>query len=275
MAHMAQEAQVAQTALGNTKPKPKRVRARKWCFTLNNYTEEDYGTMAQHFEEGQFIIGKEIGENGTPHLQGYVEFKNPKDLSVLKKINERIHWEITKGNRKQNFEYCSKDGNYITNMKIKKPIKIIENLRPWQTVIFDCLKTEPDDRTIVWVTDKEGNKGKTALCKYLHIKFGALYLTGKASDMKYTLTQWIDTNPDDEIPPILMDFTRSTEQFISYQGIEEIKNGIFMNTKYECKMVVYNSPHIIIFANFMPELNKLSKDRWKIIDISDDAENEH
>ena len=44
--------------------------------------------------------------------------------------------------------------------------------------------------------DIEGNKGKTALCKYLVVNKGALYLTGKCADIKYGITQYITEKKD-------------------------------------------------------------------------------
>ena len=38
----------------------------------------------------------------------------------------------------------------------------------------------------------------------------------------------------------------------------------FFSGKYESGMVRYNKPHVIIFANCRPDIEKLSKDRWKV-----------
>lgn len=84
---------------------------RVWCFTLNNYTEDEYKAL-QDQKTKYIIIGKEKGENGTPHLQGYIQFPCGKRLSALKKVSPRAHWEEAKGNPEQNFTYCSKDGDY-------------------------------------------------------------------------------------------------------------------------------------------------------------------
>lgn len=86
--------------------------SRNWCFTLNNWTDEEYETLTT-YECKYLIIGKEIGTKGTEHLQGYIEFKGVKRLDTLKKLNNRIHWEHRKGTAKQAADYCKKDNKYI------------------------------------------------------------------------------------------------------------------------------------------------------------------
>lgn len=92
-------------------------RARGWCFTLNNYSDEEFCALKNfgHSNTVKFIIGKEVGSEGTPHLQGYYYFKNPREFKSVKSLNERLHIEKAKGNPQQNFKYCSKEGNYVSN----------------------------------------------------------------------------------------------------------------------------------------------------------------
>lgn len=64
--------------------------------------------------ECQYIVfGREVGEEGTEHLQGYVEFERKKRFSVVKRLlSNRVHLEKSKGNSQENRNYCIKDGNF-------------------------------------------------------------------------------------------------------------------------------------------------------------------
>lgn len=54
-----------------------------------------------------FVAGRETGERGTKHLQGYVMFRNQIEFTALKKI-PRVHWERRRGTHKQAIDYCKK-----------------------------------------------------------------------------------------------------------------------------------------------------------------------
>lgn len=85
--------------------------SRSYCWTLNNYTAEEVEAI-QNNAFRYLIYGKEVGENGTPHLQGYLECHSPKTIAALKKIPglSRAHFESRRGTRDQARKYCLKDG---------------------------------------------------------------------------------------------------------------------------------------------------------------------
>lgn len=87
-------------------------RSRAWCFTLNNYSDDEYSSLLTT-PCAYLVVGKEVGESGTPHLQGYIYFTLQRPLSFVKKINSRAHWEPAKGDSLQNYIYCSKDGDFV------------------------------------------------------------------------------------------------------------------------------------------------------------------
>lgn len=87
-------------------------RVRNWCFTLNNYSQDDIEKV-KAWESTYVVIGKEKAPStGTPHLQGYISFPNARTLIGVKKLHAQMHWEEAKGNAQQNFDYCSKDGDF-------------------------------------------------------------------------------------------------------------------------------------------------------------------
>lgn len=88
---------------------------RNYCFTLNNYTGEDMDEILNDWGAKYVIFGKETGKSGTKHLQGYVEWKSPRSLLSMKKLNPRIHWEVRAGTAKQAIEYCKKEGDWMDN----------------------------------------------------------------------------------------------------------------------------------------------------------------
>jgi hypothetical protein len=90
--------------------------AKNWCFTLNNYTEEDVALLDALGSElagiKYLVYGKEVGENGTPHLQSYVSFDRRRGLAYCRSlISSRAHFEIARGSACQNAEYCKKEGD--------------------------------------------------------------------------------------------------------------------------------------------------------------------
>jgi len=87
-------------------------RSRSFVFTLNNYTEEDVQKLLG-YECKYVCFGKEVGESGTPHLQGYISFKDPRTLKTLKKVDSKAHWEVAKGLPSQAIDYCRKEGSFF------------------------------------------------------------------------------------------------------------------------------------------------------------------
>lgn len=88
-------------------------RSKRWCFTINNPTEEELDKLSGY--ECEFVIyGLEhVGDTlATPHAQGYIEFKNQKRFGTLKKDFPRAHWEKAKGSSEQNIAYCSKEDKF-------------------------------------------------------------------------------------------------------------------------------------------------------------------
>jgi len=84
-------------------------RMSRCCFTLNNYTEQEYLAL-QNLPVKWLIIGKELGENGTPHLQGAFVIGKQVAFSTVKTWPglSRAHLEPMRGTPQDSLAYCSK-----------------------------------------------------------------------------------------------------------------------------------------------------------------------
>ena len=92
-------------------------RKRRYCLTLNNPTEEEIESVKtlQSSNLKRAIFGYEVGDSGTPHLQGFIHMKNAMTYSAVKKMlsSNRYHIEAAKGTDYEAWTYCLKDEKIV------------------------------------------------------------------------------------------------------------------------------------------------------------------
>lgn len=61
------------------------------------------------------IYGKEVGESGTPHLQGFMQLKTRLRITQLRKLGMKCHMEVRskKSTPQEASDYCKKEGDYV------------------------------------------------------------------------------------------------------------------------------------------------------------------
>lgn len=138
---------------------------------------------------------------------------------------------------------------------------IITDLYPWQDEVKQQCEAEPDRRSINVIVDEKGNIGKSCFCKYMAWHHDALVLGwGKTGD----ILNLVSKNQNKKV--YMFDLSRSKPQDWATNDIpaamEGIKNGHFMNTKYETCQVMMKIPHIWMFTNMKPDISSMSSDRW-------------
>lgn len=84
---------------------------RAWVFTCNNYSNEDIEKI-RNLGAQYYVFGKEVGDSGTPHLQGYVYFKSARRFTAMKKKLPNFHLEPRYGTHLEARKYCIKDGDF-------------------------------------------------------------------------------------------------------------------------------------------------------------------
>lgn len=219
-------------------------------------------------------VQTELTKDGRPHLQGMVWCKT-KCRDTCFKLLKGAHFERLK-DIDDTANYCNKedshDGVYRICWGFPEPayVEEIDELYKWEIDIIELLNTPPDKRTIHWFWEPNGCAGKTTFQKYLYTRFERIVvLSGKAADMKNCIIQYKDKN--NCLPSIvLINVPRSCQDFVSYTGIEEIKDMFFFSGKYEGGNVFGRCPHVIVFANEEPCYEKMTENRFVVRNIAQD-----
>lgn len=213
------------------------------------------------------------GEEWTPHLQGLIHNRNQVAVTTLKAWNPRIHWEPTR-DIKSSIKYCSDPEKraplgrmWSFGFTLPNTVQIIpeDGLYTWQRSLITELQAPPDDRTILWYCDRHGGAGKTALAKYIYKSFPRtlFFSGGKFTDISY---QVVKCKFDPSI--IVINLPRTSEGKVSYASIEALKDGFIQSGKYEGGTKLFPNPHVVVFANFVPDFAALSQDRWILRELN-------
>ncbi|CAB9516446.1 Replication-associated protein [Seminavis robusta] len=87
-------------------------QSTRYCFTLNNYTDNDIELLRDFYANycKYLVYGKEVGEQGTPHLQGFFTLKTKLSMPAVHKAlgTKSIALLVASGTSFQAATYCKK-----------------------------------------------------------------------------------------------------------------------------------------------------------------------
>jgi len=82
-------------------------RHHGWGFVINNWTKADQIGANYLLKTAKYgIFSEEVGETGTPHLQGYVRLKDALSLEKMKFYLPRAHFKVCDKGDEANQRYC-------------------------------------------------------------------------------------------------------------------------------------------------------------------------
>ncbi len=251
----------------------------------------------------EWVFQLEKGDKtGRLHWQGYAYNTSAKTLQQWRAKLPAGTWiQIMKARtRATAWEYCTKEETRVSVKDLKAmgfPMEMAgphvhgitlkpknggvldpladKELYPWQEELVGKLKGPPSTRTIIWVHEPEGGVGKSAFTKHTVLWGGTLVVGGKAADAFHGVAEWLAPkkggNPK-ALDRVIVDVPRCQKDYMSYQTLEKVKDGCFFSGKYEGGMAVFNTPHVVVFSNDMPDKSKMSADRWEIYTINSKKE---
>jgi hypothetical protein len=293
--------------------------AKRWCFTINNYTDESLLHLSLLSEETRveyLVYGRELAPTtGTPHLQGFICLTTPFTLTALRALLPSCHLENARGTPEQNRTYCTKDGDFDEHGSLpsgkqgkrtdwtqfrdwcieqevaptNRDLMLIypslwgryphavramaDELCPriilrrgqlldWQSELDTRLDGPSDDRSVNFYVDHAGNSGKSWYCGYLLGKRNDVQVLGpgKRDDLAYIV--------DVTTKVFLFNIPRGNMEYLNYGLLESLKDRMVMSTKYVPVMkLIRECPHVVVFCNEDPDLNKMSGDRYNITNM--------
>nr|WAE42497.1 MAG: replication associated protein [Cressdnaviricota sp.] len=155
----------------------------------------------------------------------------------------------------QNRFKIEKNFNLAKNYFENEFKELNENQKVWEELLLN-----QNRRQILWIVDYKGNIGKSFFSDYLLFKLnGKLMMNGPTRDLAFAYNY-------ENI--VMFDYVRSMEGTLNYEIIEMLKNGRLVSNKYESCNKIFPPCKIICFSNFMPDLTKLSEDRWQILEYN-------
>ncbi|ASH99186.1 replication-associated protein [Giant panda circovirus 2] len=192
----------------------KKMSCRSWCFTLN-YNADTYDghlstlqALAATLAVDYLLYGRESAPTtGQRHLQGYIVFSSRRGLNAVRALLPGAHFERAKGSHKQNYDYCTKDGDFEESGELpadkggKRPC-LWESYREW----CKSLDHIPSDLEIVESFPALYGRYRSA-CRSI----ADLYCprptirVGELRDWQSELEQRLEDEPDDRTVEFFVD----------------------------------------------------------------------
>lgn len=211
---------------------------------------------------------EKCSKTGRIHYQGRFSLKLKRYITTIE-MNIGSYKLTSKANQGNMFYVMKKDSRVDGPWKdtdvvvyIPRQIREIENLFPWQSAVISKMKIW-DTRTINCVINPKGNIGKSILVGWVRA-----YQLGRClppvNDYKDMLRMVCDLPT---AKAYLIDMPKAIKKSKLggfYAAIETIKDGYAYDDRYSFKEKVFDCPQIWIFTNKLPDLDLLSRDRWKL-----------
>ena len=147
-------------------------------------------------------------------------------------------------------------------------------LRQWQQ---DAMKyfESPTTRQVIWIRGNNGNEGKSWFQNYVQTFYGYHRVCRLDLRIKHAnVCNVLKKRTLGTIDIFLFNDSRSVsgEDVNMYRILEDVKDGQATTSKYDNDNIRFKTPNtVMVFSNHLPDLKKLSKDRWVLLLVNKDG----
>lgn len=215
-------------------------QAADYCKKENDF--EEYGTFpasAGKRTDIETIIEwiDEFGrDNGRPPTDREIAMAQPRAFLVYRNIGQ------------------------LARMRCPAPTIRVGEPNDWQSELSERLSGDADDRTVDFFVDVTGGKGKTWFQQWYFSNNKdktQLLGVGKRDDMAFAI--------DASKSVFFVNIPRGGMEYLQYTILEQLKDRMVFSNKYETVMKILTTvPHVVVFSNEEPDMNKMSLDRFNI-----------
>lgn len=219
-------------------------RVRSWCLTLNNPTQEDWerlrGLNPRYFKCA--IFAQEVGESGTPHIQGFMQFVNARTLTAVKKmISNKCHLEVARGTPYEAYNYCMKeDGEIITIGDEPSEVELSD----WERILI-AVENGESDLDIIRKWPAIAMRCQSAIAKYRAIH-------------QASVVQWREVHVEYIWGPTGTGKTRG----VLYDADGNYNQDVYRATNAKNPFDMYNGESTIVFEEFRSQFTCRDMLNW-------------
>lgn len=194
----------------------------------------------------------------------------------LKEVADTIHSYDSMSQVINNVQDArASDISFLTQIFKHKPRELlpeepIRSWRTWQQELYDEIQTRPNDRDIIWYVDLLGSAGKSNFTRHFETYIPDTFSSSSGALYHLSTVAMEHYRDGGGFKQIFFDISREEKiDSTFYASLEAFKNGKITAKKYVGKTLMFEHPHIIVFSNSFPDLDKLSVDRWDVRILND------
>lgn len=207
----------------------------------------------------KWILAEETGNLGYKHWQ--IRFSSRYDLKTLRFIfGINAHIEECS----DVWDYEKKEGKYYTSDDNPYKLQVrFGTMTETQKKVLAHADQQNDREITVWYEEK-GRVGKTWFAMHL-AEIGKGFYVPPILNKTQAIIQWVASGYKGE-EYVLVDIPRNAKWSDELMiALEMIKDGWSFDTRYSAKLKIIRGVKVIVLTNGKPKLNKLSQDRWDIL----------